>query len=85
MGINYTNKYPLINGKDVFSASFFSWDGGNSYRMLSFLKLFGFPMGVSLGDINDDMISQINQMPAYPDNDCIKLFNNSLIVIKLSD
>ena len=82
--LNYTNQHPLRNGIDVFGASFFSWDGGDRFRILSFLKLQGFPMNVSLGDITEDMKKQINQMPAYPDNDCIQLINDTVIV-KLSN
>lgn len=82
--VNDINKHPLINGKDVFSASFFSWDGGNSYRILSFLKLQGFPMDIQLGNITDDMMNNVKDMPAYPDNDCVQLINDTVIV-KLSN
>lgn len=82
--VNDINKHPLINGKDVFSASFFSWDGGNSYRILSFLKLQGFPMDIQLGNITDDMMNNVKDMPVYPDNDCVKLINDTVIV-KLSN
>lgn len=82
--VNNLNKHPLINGKDVFSASFFSWDGGNSYRMLSFLKLLGFPAEISLGNITDDMMKQIKKMPAYPDNECVQLIND-VVIVKLSN
>lgn len=81
--VNYINKYPLINGKDVFSASFFSWDGGNSYRILSFLKFQGFPMNIQLGHITDDMMKKVKDMPAYPDNECVKLIDG-VVIVKLS-
>ena len=82
--VDNSNKHPLINGKDIFSASFFSWDGGNSYRILSFLKLLGFPAEISLGNITDDMMNNVKDMPAYPDNDCVQLLNDTVIV-KLSN
>lgn len=82
--VNYINKHPLINGKDVFSASFFSWDRDNSYRILSFLMLQGFPMDIQLGNITEDMMKQIHNMPVYPDNECVKLINDTVIV-KLSN
>ena len=82
--VNYTHKNPLINGKDVFSASFFSWDGGNSYRILSFLKLQGFPMNIQIGNMTDDMMKKVKDMPSYPDNDCVKLIDNT-VIIKLSN
>ena len=82
--VDNSNKHPLINGKDIFSASFFSWDGGNSYRILSFLKLLGFPAEISLGNITDDMMNNVKDMPAYPDNDCVQLINDT-VIIKLSN
>lgn len=82
--VDNSNKHPLINGKDIFSASFFSWDGGNSYRILSFLKLLGFPAEISLGNITDDMMNNVKDMPAYPDNNCMILLNDTVIV-KLSN
>ena len=77
-------KHPLISGKDVFNASFFSWDNGNSGRMLAFMKLLGFPMDVKLGKITEDMKKEIKTMPSYPNNDCIKLIGDT-VVVKLSD
>lgn len=82
--INKQPKHPLISGKDVFIASFFSWDNGNSGRMLAFMKLFGFPMDITLGKITDEMKKEIKKMPSYPSNDCINLIDNTIIV-KLSD
>ena len=79
-GLNYTDKHPLRNGIDVFGASFFSWDGGDRFRILSFLKLQGFPMDIQLGNITDDMMNNVKDMPVYPDNDCVKLINDTVIV-----
>lgn len=73
--------HPLIKGKDMFNISVFSTPD----RILNFLKLHGFPMEIEQGSITDDMQNEIKAMPAYPDNECIKLFNNSIVVIKLSD
>lgn len=83
-GLNYTDKHPLRNGIDVFGASFFSWDGGERFRILSFLKLQGFPMDIQLGNITDDMMNNVKDMPVYPDNDCVNLINDTVIV-KLSN
>ena len=41
-------------------------------------------MDVKLGKITDNMINEIKNMPSYPNNDCIQLFDNTVIV-KLSD
>lgn len=78
------NKHPLISGKDVFNASFFVVNNGKSGRMLAFMKLFGFPMDVTLGKITDEMKKEIKKMPSYPNNESIKLIDNTVIV-KLSD
>lgn len=48
------------------------------------MKLFGFPMGIQLGTITDDMKEGIKTMPSYPDNNCIKLIGDT-VVVKLSD
>lgn len=48
------------------------------------MKLFGFPMGIQLGTITDDMKKEIINMPSYPNNDCVKLIGDT-VVIKLSD
>lgn len=82
--VSNTHKHPLITGKDVFSASFFSWDGGDSYRILSFLKLQGFPMNIQLGNVTDDIMKKVKDMPAYPDNECVKLIDD-VVIVKLSN
>ncbi len=48
------------------------------------MKLFGFPMGIQLGTITDDMKEGIKNMPSYPNNDGIKLIGDT-VVVKLSD
>lgn len=48
------------------------------------MKLFGFPMGIQLGTITDDMKEEIKTMPSYPSNDCVKLIGDT-VVVKLSD
>ena len=82
--INQQYKHPLISGKEVFNASFFLWDNGDSNRILSFMKLHGFPMEINLGIITEDMKKEIINMPSYPNNDCIKLIGDT-VVVKLSD
>lgn len=76
-------QHPLINGKDMFNVSVFSAHSDH-IKTLAFLKLIGFPMDVKLGKITDNMINEIKNMPSYPNNDCIQLFDNTVIV-KLSD
>lgn len=48
------------------------------------MKLFGFPMDVKLGKITDNMKKEIKTMPSYPNNDCVKLIGDT-VVVKLSD
>ena len=67
----------------MFNVSVFSAHSDH-IKTLAFLKLIGFPMDVKLGKITDNMINEIKNMPSYPNNDCIQLFDNTVIV-KLSD
>ena len=48
------------------------------------MKLHGFPMEIKLGIITEDMKKEIINMPSYPDNNCIKLIGDT-VVVKLSD
>lgn len=55
------------------------------YQSINFLKLYGFPLDITYsGAISDKITNEIKYMPSYPDKDCIKLFDN-IIVVKLSD
>ena len=72
--------HPLMKGKDMFNISMFSAPD----RILNFLKLQGFPMDIQLGNITDDIMNNIKDMPAYPDNDCVQLINDT-VIIKLSN
>ena len=76
--------HPLIKIKDTFGFSFFSLNYGNGGGMLPFMKLHGFPMDIQVGKITENMTKEIEKMPSYPNNDCIKLIGDTVIV-KLSD
>lgn len=82
--IDSNYKHPLAVGKDMLGVSFFSYGGGEQERMLAFMKLHGFPMDIKLGKITDSMKKEIKNMPCYPNNDCVKLIGNT-VVVKLSD
>lgn len=77
-------KHPLIKGREFFSWSFFGSGNDDNYRRLDFLKLQGFPMNIQIGNMTDDMMKKVKDMPSYPDNDCVKLIDNTVIV-KLSN
>lgn len=83
------NTVYLSSGKDVFNASFFDWDGGNPSRMLAFMKLLGFPREVQLGyvakeKVTAEIMEEVKNMPVYPNNDCVKLVDDTVLV-KLSN
>lgn len=76
--------YPLsIEGKEMFSLSYFQLFFAN-YKMLLFLKLVGLPYNIQQGTITEDMKKEIEKMPVYPNNDCIKLIGDT-IIIKLNN
>lgn len=77
-------KHPLIKGREFFSWSFFGSGNDDNYRRLDFLKLQGFPMNIQIGNMTDDMMKKVKDMPSYPDNDCVKLIDNT-VIIKLSN
>ena len=76
--------YPLsIEGKEMFSLSYFQLFFAN-HKMLLFLKLVGLPYNIQQGTITEDMKKEIEKMPVYPNNDCIKLIGDT-IIIKLNN
>ncbi|MCI6475311.1 MAG: glucosyltransferase domain-containing protein [Mucispirillum sp.] len=77
-----------------YITSFFTWDGGNPGRILSFMKIMGLPNTVkgsgligynaNLSKAPDDLKQLIKKMPSYPSPDCAQLYKDTVIV-KLSD
>lgn len=41
-------------------------------------------MNIQIGNMTDDMMKKVKDMPSYPDNDCVKLIDNT-VIIKLSN
>ena len=72
-------RYPLKKGKDVFGASKFMWDNGNPLRMIWMLYLTGLPTNVKLANAQE-MKEQIDSMPSYPSDKCVKVYNDTIIV-----
>lgn len=70
--------HPLIKG---YRVTIFN----HLYQSINFLKLYGFPLEIVYGGkIDETMQKEINKMPSYPDNDCVKLIGN-ILVVKLSN
>ena len=77
------NNHPLRVSSDMFQASFYSADGGNTDRILSFMKILGLNMNVNKYDIDrydKDMLDFIDTMPVYPHNNSIQLYGNTVII-----
>lgn len=74
------HEHPLIHKKEALGGSLFYWDNGNSVRIYAFLTLHGFPYQVKLGSITNEMQETINKLPAYPDKNCIGIYNDTIIV-----
>lgn len=75
------NYHPLLNKKDFFGYSFFI--GGHTERILAFMQLEGFPMNVTPVfniDSQLDIKQKIEKMPVYPNNNCIQLFGDTVVV-----
>ncbi len=77
------NRHPLIISKEVIGESPYTWDYGRPYRMISFLKLMGLPSNINLGSTSNDMKPFIENMPMWPDENCIQLYDNKTIIVKL--
>ncbi|EJL58065.1 hypothetical protein PMI09_00558 [Rhizobium sp. CF122] len=65
--------------------SFFSWDGGNPNRIVSFMWLLGYQdlVAVEPGDRNA-LIPEFAQMPSWPRRGSVRMLGD-LILVKLSD
>ncbi len=77
------NNHPLRVSSDMFQASFYSADGGNTDRILSFMKILGLNMNINKYDrdrCEKDMLDFIDTMPVYPHNNSIQLYENTVII-----
>ncbi len=81
---DYHQKYRVENS-EVFGGSFFSWDNGNNYRIINFIR----EANVNEYNLVDDkeIYDKINQetlknMPNWPDQNSIRFFDN-VVVVKL--
>ena len=77
------NNHPLRVSSDMFQASFYSADGGNTDRILSFMKILGLNMNINKYDrdrCEKDMLDFIATMPVYPHNNSIQLYENTVII-----
>ncbi|MCZ8144477.1 glucosyltransferase domain-containing protein [Flavobacterium sp.] len=80
---DYHQKFRLENS-EIFGGSFFSWDNGNNYRIINFIKeadVADYKMLESkekLSIIKDS----ITNMKVWPDYDSVKMIDN-VVVVKL--
>jgi len=75
--------YPTVK-TSTLGASFFDWDGGNIYRMLSYMKLIGYPnlQPVRATQMKEN-IEEFKKMNVWPSTGSVK-YINGMYLIKLS-
>ncbi len=66
---------------DTFGASFFSWDGGNNYRMILFLRTLGIgEYDVLPNQQRLEAIPIVRAMPVWPDPKSVKVVGEAVLV-----
>lgn len=69
------------SNSDVFGNSFFSWDGGNNSRIISFMKRTGISY---FNKVDEQSVSELRNnalsMPSWPNPESVKMINNMLVV-----
>lgn len=85
VGYNTIKESLLIKKKDTIGASFFEWDGGNPYRILAFLELYGMPdLDVASIENRSMLLSETKTMPSWPQDGSIAVINET-IILKFGD
>ena len=76
----FNSPYPRVYSSTA-GYSFFEWDGGNPYRILSFLRLLGHS---DLSPIDDKvrirLLPAFASMPTWPEDGSVKLSNGTVLV-----
>lgn len=85
IGQNETNLAPNIINQDVIGCSIYAWNYGNPSRIRAFMVDHGNNyMSISKQDIEKAKKYSSN-MPNWPNEGSIKLIDNNIIVVKLSE
>lgn len=87
-GASPTSNYDklIIPNTDVFSGSFFRWDGGNNWRIINFFRFndIAYYKGLDSKEAYEKIKDSVTKMPLWPnDNSVLKIDN--VVVVKLGD
>lgn len=76
--------YPIIPSSTA-GASFFSWDGGNPWRMLTYMKMLGFSdLNLASAETRQMLKGEYEEMPRWPAAGSVRKFGD-IILVKLGD
>lgn len=82
---NLNNIDPKIKFETI-GASFFEWDGGNNGRILNFMKVCGYNLiPYENRDKNNFIMNEVDSMNSWPSKNSIKIIDNEVIIVKLSE
>lgn len=76
--------YPALEST-VSGSSFFEWDGGNPYRMTSFMRVLGYDdLTVTAPDDCERLTPEFAGMPVWPARGAVRAAGD-IVLVKLSD
>lgn len=81
----FKSPYSKIDGSTI-GASFFEWDRGNPYRMVTYLKLIGLPIfDVVRPERRPELLDEFVDMPPWPAEGAVRVRSDGVVLVKLSD
>lgn len=81
----FKSPYPKINDSTI-GASFFEWDRGNPYRIVTYLKLIGLPIfDVVRPEHRPALLDEFVDMPPWPAEGAVRVRPDGVVLVKLSD
>lgn len=80
---SFNNVFPKIKSSTIGN-SFFDWDGGNPYRITSFMSLIGYNLNPISIKKRKEIVELYNNMAVWPKRDSVKIIDN-VIHVKLGE
>lgn len=81
---SFVSPYPKV-ASSTAGYSFFEWDGGNPYRILSFLRLMGHADLTAIDvDTRIRLLPEFETMPVWPQEGSVKL-SGGVVLVKMGD
>lgn len=77
----------MLDKSEIFAGSIYTWDNGNNYRIVNFFReadVAEYKM-IDSKEKFDAIKDSITKMPIWPDSDCVKMFDNNVVVVKLGN